>query len=689
MRRTLLPLALLLPAVAAGNVIYWVAGQDVFPALYIDVTTEGLQQVEPIAQTVLPPTVDLDVDGSIAADRIGIVPGLLDIAYDVSLANIFISPRIESLDLIPGPETRYNSGPPLFTETGAVVPGTITFGTELRADLASPSDPANVSASVSAGFLGLFDINIASVSCDFHAPNIGVALDLGVSLGVPVDRNRRIEKRCDDGTYTWETDDRTRLLPDEIRKPTPPAGYSPTCTGAVRPEFSLDGYEWEILDGNNDGTVDLDDLNISCGGFIDLILDVAQAVGIDPVEIALASFEPTIDATIEDLFDDLGPTVNDALGALTIEQSLDLAGATLDVSIGPSDFFLSEDGLRIEFAGGIDPGDFPNPCVARFDDDRSLGTLPPSGQRYPLLGDAFDGFTPQIAITANDDLLNQAFYALWRQGLLCQTISGDESPIELPIPLDSSLLNLVSSQGFKEFLPTTQPLILATRPEQPPLVALSDNPIANPEGIPVGDSTAGVAVQDLGIDLYSEIDGRMVRFVGLDLDITATADITFNNAAGTLGIGVNIGDDSFAPTVVFNDLKPEASAAVEGAFAGLLGDIVPGLLGDVLSGIEIPVPSFALDLDGDGVPVYLGIQALEVASAGPGRDFAGIAGAVGPVTYGSAGAAGCDLAGGSGGCDVGTGCDAGGGLGGCATPAGRWSLPLLVLTFGVLRRRRR
>lgn len=600
----------------------WLAGQEVDPALYIDLTKEGLDQVEGILSAVLPPTVPIDNSGLVSGGSIG--GGFLGADYEFGVQNLVVLPAISNADVLP------MAGDPTGCRQTLPSNGRLRLNLDLDVSLNTPSDPAYAFISADLNLFGL-GLNVLDEDCNINMAHKHVTATVDITVGPQLD------------PFTCQP--------------------NVDANGYVKPEVKIDSFSWDMdIDS-------IDDLSLDCSGFLSLLLDLADFFGIDPVELLLDSLRPTIDGTITDAIDSIVPQINDALGALVINQSLPLLGANYDVQMGPRDVKVTNDGLRITMSGALDPGEFPASCVSEFDPGGSRLTIPPNNPRYPQLRDQSVDFEQHVALQVNDDFINQALYGLWRNGLLCQSITSDSSPVDLPIPLDSSLLGLLAGGKFDEFFPTPQPLLIQTRPVTPPTFAMTNSTPA-----------AVLELDDLGIDFYAELDGRYARFVGLDMTAQAGVDVVFDGLSGNLGAAVTFDPSKVTTKVTFNDLKPDASAQVESGWGAIVetvaGPLINSLLGENLT---FALPSFKVTPD---QPSPLGIQTAVLAASGPIKDFMGVFGDFGLVSYGgSAATGGCDLFGGSGGAGCGGGCSSPG----VPTRIGWLLLPMLVAG---LRRRR-
>ncbi|HMV69788.1 MAG TPA: hypothetical protein PKA64_23310, partial [Myxococcota bacterium] len=587
-----LALALLHAASAAGcppgMSVCWPAGGDIAPATFVDVTPEGFASIEGIAAAVLPPTFPIDPSLIEQSDSIDILVG--DIDYGFTAENMYLLPTLLDLSVTP-------------------VTDALSVHLDMRVSLSAPSDPGVLHIDADGSILGIFSFPLVDEDCSFHVDDVPIRLDAVLRLTKLADR-------------------RGTLILD--------------ANGHIQLDASFESLSFPIP------ALELEDLHLgnaasgSCA--IDDILEFADWIGIDAVEIIMQELEPTINAQVEQLTADLATTIEETWPQLTIEQSLDLLGAPLDVSAWPEDFYIVDDGLRLELGGRFSSGDAPHPCVSRFDSGFSLATLPISDPRHPGLGATPPGATPGLDALVNDDWLNQATYAVWRAGLLCQEISDGNSPIDLPIPINTSLLSLMAAGQFNELFPTSAPLVLKTRPESPPVASVR------------GEHAADVTIDKLGVDFVAELDGRLSRVVGLDLAADVGLDLAFDANTGVLGVDVAFDPSDIEAAVSFNDLVPEVNAAVENGFSTIADQLVGPLLDTALGDISFPIPAIQ----------GLGLTSAHIGAIGASHpedptwlpDYLGVYGAIGAVPYGDP-TGGCDSLDLSSGCS-GTSCSTGG-----------------------------
>jgi len=392
--------------------------------------------------------------------------------------------------------------------------------------------------------------------------------------------------------------------------------------GSVTVDYDLRGEDIN-LDNCAIGTVE-DVLNFVGISLFDIILSFAGGF----IDDAIAGFVPEIEALIED-----------AAGSIYIEEELALGDATANLVIYPHEIRIREEGLRFTMAGSFAAAE-PADCIADVD----------PGGSYHYASDTPDvGSGPgahHAGVFVSDEFGNQALYALWQAGLLCQVV---DSELTGGFAIDTNLLGLLTEDGFSELFESPVPMVIVTRPDLPPELVYS------------GSSDVELNIQDLGLEFYAELDHRQSRVVGVDIATDIGLNLPFDGTTGNLGLDLAISGDDVDAVVTHNEFAPAATAEIEdslpGMFDSLVGPIVAAMLGET---------TFALpSLEG------IGLTSLSVDAAGDGADWLAIYASVGVTPYESAG---CDDS--SGGCDLGCG---------TAGPApGRlalFGLPLLVVAI--------
>ena len=492
--------------------------------------------------------------------------------------------------------------------------------------------------------LGGYEYDISGVYVDIAVANASIVpntgrLDLEVTLLVsvndPSDPFRLygalecIGTDCDGYVEPFEATVTTslglRVVPDADGEPTLDA-----TVGSLSLANGLTGTDINI-DGCAIGTIE-DIFNFFGLSLFDLILTFAEPY----INDLIADFGPEIEALLEDAF-----------SQVAINEDLDLSGVIVSAELAPADVAISPAGVRIFMDGAMSTPDVAD-CIAEYDPQSSLET--PSDA--PALGSAPAGVATgyHAALNLSDDLGNQALYAIWRGGLLCYNV--DEELVGFA--LDTALLNSLSNDTYIDLFPEPQPMVITTRPAQPPTLVFD------------GDNDVGLAVDELGLDFYAELDGREARIVAMDVGLVAGADLDFNGATGELDVLVDLGTDALTAVVTDNEFKPGTEAAIEGNFAGLFDTLIGSIVGGLVEDIGFALPAFS----------GLGLTDLSLEAAGPDGDWLGGYAYIGPVTYG-ADAAGCGDEGGGDGCSG--GCSASGTGGGRMVLLGVLPLALVAL----------
>ncbi|MCB9677025.1 MAG: hypothetical protein H6737_18050 [Alphaproteobacteria bacterium] len=346
-------------------------------------------------------------------------------------------------------------------------------------------------------------------------------------------------------------------------------------------------------------------------------------------------------ALIPGFVDDFEVEINNALEVAAFSDQIDVLGTVLYVDFAPEAVAVTNGGVDVKIGGSVFAEQ--NPCVAAFDPNGSRAS---SG---PVPGVTTLPASTHVGARVGADIVDQGLYAIWRGGLLCQNIEGGELG---GFTLDTNLLGLVGGEAFNELFPETKPLTVRTVPRQPPLT----NPSTQHD--------LAVAIDDLEVNFYAELDGRQARALGFTVSPEVGLDVTFSNVFGTLAIDIALPSD-YNATLSGDPMVPDADQVVEnveGVVSTLAETAITGALGSSLS-FELPT------YDSPNGPNF-GLRDLTITSSNGGWTTAEAA--VGTVTYNNA--QGCDQ-----GCQGSAGCD---------TPglSFSWGAGLLVLVG--LRRRR-
>ncbi|MFZ5482206.1 MAG: hypothetical protein ACOZNI_35925 [Myxococcota bacterium] len=387
---------------------------------------------------------------------------------------------------------------------------------------------------------------------------------------------------------------------------------------------------------------------------IGTVEEVLNFLGLSLYDLLIDQLSGTLEDQIAEMGPELETAIEDAFGSASIDEELDVNGVIINLQLYPSDVEITPAGVRLQMSGSMS-GDAAD-CVADYDPGGSLKTLTDP----PGIGTAPSGITTpfHVGLSLSDDIANEAFYALWRGGLLCYTI-GQET-----FPIDTSILNSLSGDSFEELFPESQPVTLRTAPEAPPTVFFT------------GEHDVGIHITDLGLEFFAELDGREARMLSVQLDGDAGIDLTFDGTTGDLAVLVALDPNQLTPSIAYNEIIPSANDAILAGFQDTFGSLLDTMLGSMLSDLAFALPSF------EGI----GLQDLQLAAAGDQSDWLGAYAWIGAVSYtgGSSSCGGCGGDTGGSADTGGSGCSGGCGVLGAPFAPGFWALATLVM----LRRRR-
>ncbi len=457
-------------------------------------------------------------------------------------------------------------------------------------------------------------------------------------------------------------------------------------TTALSAHLGMAISEWEgVFD------VDVDDISIEISPINNPIADCTLAsvigtlLGQDEAAISnliLSFIEPELeglDVTIEE-------AVEDALNSLSFETTLDLGmgGIPMDLALYPSRVEMGDAGVIIGFGAQVD-AEGTHACV-----DASEGS-PFSDSPWPDFGATAPGSSLQydLGLVMSRDFLDHVLWALWASGSLCidlEDLAGAD--------LQTSLLEAFFGDSFVDLFPEATPAVVSVRPSGQPLAIFSED-----------DPPLAVDIEDLGLNLLAELDGRDARIFRVDVDAEIGVAVEIDSEAVTPVLFLDPADWTY--TESYNDLLDEGFSD---GFQGLVEMVLSMFLPDDLIG-PITLPDtmgigvggvFWIPTEDDAWHgAYLLIDSSEVeplelggcsgGSLGCGEGDTGTTGI-------DLGELGCDEEGGCGGCgDTGGGCE-GGGCGDTGSGCGSVRVPRLapwrVLLFvgiggAVLLRRRR
>lgn len=359
------------------------------------------------------------------------------------------------------------------------------------------------------------------------------------------------------------------------------------------------------------GSVDLvngltdDDIQIS-GCVLDTVQTVLDFFGFSLYEYLIGIANDFLTDEIGNQVAAIETTIEDAFSQATIDETFEiLPGVALQVALEPATLVITPEGMSLGLDGSV-AADL-NECVAFIDPGGSRATagLPPAVGGEPA--------GTHVGVHVTDDFVNQAMYAVWRSGVLCQALEGEVGGFAL----DTNLLGLLGGDPFRELFPETKPILLQTVP----LVPL--------EAEFGGISQIDIPVRDVDIRIFSELDGRQARVLSVAISPDVGIDLAFDGTTGNLAANIELGDD-YAPRISGDMVVKGADEDVLNTFGGVLGGIIDSVAGGLLSdAIAFDIPS----LDGFGLSSLVvtsttdeGLTALAMVGTVPYSSAAGCAG---------------------------------------------------------------
>ena len=380
-------------------------------------------------------------------------------------------------------------------------------------------------------------------------------------------------------------------------------------------------------------------LNDCIIGDVEYVLDL---VGLSMYDLVLGQLDSQIEDMLDDATGSIEEALEDAFSSAVISQEIAVGESSVDLDLYPDDISITPEGMTLVMAGAADGAQ--HICVERFDTGGSLRTDSnmPSVTRAP----------GALSVLLSDDFSNQMFYGLWRSGLLCYEIEDSSG-----LPMTTAILSLLTGDAFDHLFPEAAPIVISTSPRNPPMINYE------------GDSDINVEIEDLVLDIFAEVDGRISRLLGVGLNTEVGVNLNFDDTTGAFAAEVVLDLDNLDMSMAYNELTPEKNDEIIAQFSSSLGGVIEPLIGGMLGDI------FSMNI---GSMEGVGITSLTLAPAGANGDWLEIAADLGAVPY----AGGCDCSGEG---EDGSDCESG-----CSSSHGKSrAMLLLPLAVAVLFRRRR
>lgn len=232
------------------------------------------------------------------------------------------------------------------------------------------------------------------------------------------------------------------------------------------------------------------------------------------IELIAEILESMIEDMLEEFMEeyllyDLPIVVDDALVSLTMDESFDVWGNSINVEINPSSVPIDSEGGTIVMEGAISTKQ-DMLCVPYFDGSRyTPSDLPSYGPDVPELpGTPYD-----VALSLSDDLFNQAVFSMFDTGLFCLMLdhhSAEKYGFEFSITTDDLKLFLPELYD----LAPDAPFALALNPQEPFYVTIGT-------GGGLVEGQFDLVINNLHLDGYIELHERYVRAFSANTSLSA------------------------------------------------------------------------------------------------------------------------------------------------------------------------
>jgi len=351
-----------------------------------------------------------------------------------------------------------------------------------------------------------------------------------------------------------------------------------------------------------------------------------SAVGLNMFDLVVGQFVGELETTLAEETANIEVLIEDALRALWIEDSTDLMGSQLTYKIEPTAVEHSEAGLRFVLGAGFDAETAP--CVAGFPEADlgsafTAGSVPPMTPSVPATGQSYD-----LAALLSDDFTNQALYAVWRGGAICQVVE-DLGGTALTTSYLGLMLGLDYAERIDELLGGEVTMLIRVVPEKPPVARFD------------GDKDIEIFAEGLGIEFYPMVLDRFARLATVAIDISAGIDLGLA-PDDAIQIDVTLDTDNLNPRITYNEIAEDLNPGFEKNFPGFVTVIIDSVGGSALENIAFGMPTFS----------GIGITALDAYGIGNSSsllDWLAVYVGLGETTGGES--SGCDGCGDSAGCD--------------------------------------
>ena len=256
-------------------------------------------------------------------------------------------------------------------------------------------------------------------------------------------------------------------------------------------------------------------------------------------------------------------TVEDALAALNLETSFALGDADVALQLQPTHLELSESGLILGLGGSTMASAFSD-CVPASDGSEYADAPWPS-----FTETAWDSSLEYDAgIFINKGYVDHVLWNVWQAGALCIAIDelGGGS-------LTTELLGNFFGDEWNALFTEPQAVAFETVPTSAPTVVFHHD-----------DPVVGLMIDELGLDVVTELDARQARVV--QVGVTTEVGIDPGLSATALQPDLVIDEEGIEFTEPYNELLPPG-------FSNGLAEFIPTVIStfipdDLLPTISIP-----------------------------------------------------------------------------------------------------
>jgi hypothetical protein len=363
-----------------------------------------------------------------------------------------------------------------------------------------------------------------------------------------------------------------------------------------------------------------------------------SAIGLNAFDLVIGQFVTEFETTMAEEMGNIELQVEEALKALWIQDSTDLMGSQLTYQIEPTAVEHDDAGLRLVLGAALSAETAP--CIAEFP-EAELGSLftnsgiPPMTAAVPETGQVYD-----LGAMISDDFANQALYAVWRGGAICQVVE-DLGGTALTTSYLGLMLGLDYAERLDELLGGEVPMLIRVVPEKPP--------VANFDG----EYDIEILAEGLGIEFYPLVRDRFARLATVAVDIGAGINLGLA-PDDALEIEVSLDTSNLNPRVTYNEIAGDLNPAFEENFPGFVTVIIDSVGGSALEGLAFGLPT----LSGIGTT---SLEAYGLGTSSSLLDWLALYIGFGETTGGESSS--CDGCGDTAGCEDLAGC---GDLAGCA-----------------------